>query len=259
MDKQAKKTIIDMEENIEDVLDEIEQLGNNNEKNENDVNHLFLKIASYIKLSCFYFIILSLQKKEESAKDNHYTAVRKNLNMALSLFASFLKTKYFSGFNYTSDNKEKLYQTFDLLEIINWLKIIGFQIDRLNNLLDYSSKLKISVISLKDKYSLVLINAIDFKNLIKKTDVENSDYYKYQDFLSLTKSLLEEIADEYWNMHMKNDSFNESTLEITKGIEFLNILNQLNIYTNDRENKERIDKRITSWVNYKKSLLKKNK
>ena len=235
----------------------VKQIGTEVGINKNhDINRYLEKVKSRLKLGYLHFNILSLSIEEKDiVSDSFYISVRKNLNITLSLLGDLVGKKSYDFLTQSNSYKVKLYKSMSLLKVADYFKLIGLQIDRLNEMLSYSSKLKSSVIELKEKFCLIFLNAIDFKLLIRSMEVTNDDYDKYAKIMKLVKLNVEETAEQYWNLHMKDPRYKESTLEIKKSIQLLEILNKVNLIINDADEKERVTKKISSLGNYQKRLV----
>ena len=222
-----------------------------------DVDKYFMKVKSHLKLSYLHFNVLSLMvSKKGIVSEAYYKAVRKSLNITLSFLGDLVGKNFHDFLPQKNKYKEKLYQYLSLLEIVDYFKLIGLQIDRLNGMLSYSSKLKSSVIDLKEKFCLVFLNAVDFKQLIRLMEISNKDYDKYTKIMKLIKLNIEEMADQNWGLYMKDPRFKNSVMQIKKGVQALEILNKLNLITNDLENRDRISKKISTWESYQKKFIK---
>ncbi len=221
-----------------------------------DIEKFVEKMVEYIKISGLYLNLALMYKQTQTVtKEVNLVNARKNLNSALSLVGNQVG-KVFISFA-SSSQKSFFLEKLDLLKIVEIFKVIGFHIDRLDHLVDYTSKLKLSITELREKFCYIYINSIDFKHLIRKMDYENQDYEEYVEVMDLTKKIIEEAAEGYWNLHMKDPRLKDSLVEIKRGMILLEILNKLNITTNDVNNKERVTKKLHGWENYKNSLMKK--
>ncbi len=198
-----------------------------------------------INVASHYILINSISVSLLGIKNEDYLAeARKAIARALKHLEDTVTSYIDAPF---TDYEKNLEAISDLSPQARYqlLMKFGFAIKELEDSYGANSRWKWAFIELWGKYSTVVKNLLDLKNLPANLDFESPNRETTSNHLNLVKRLFRDSADKY---REKYEIYSNKTEDFRIAILFLNAIRRVHAVLGDRDEVEELKKKIDIWT-----------